>query len=102
MTPRPQAPAAAAPAPAPQAPPAPAPAPQAPPAAQAQQGAPTGQQNPYFDDALGALIDAAGGAVNAEQFYRLERKFWALMRLLAKKGTITSEEFIAELGENDQ
>lgn len=74
------------------APPGPAPAPAA---------SPLPTENPYFDDALGALIDAAGGAVNADQFYRLERKFWALMRLLAKKGLITSEEFMEELGEED-
>ncbi len=52
---------------------------------------------PEFDASLGALIDAAGDAVNAEAFQRLERKFWALMRVLAKKGVLTNEDFLAEL-----
>lgn len=52
---------------------------------------------PDFDANLGALIDAAGDAVNAEAFTRLERKFWALMRVLAKKGVLTNEDFLAEL-----
>jgi hypothetical protein len=58
--------------------------------------------NPYFDAALGALLDAAGGAVNAEAFFRLERRFWALMRVLAKKGLLTSDDFMKELGEEDR
>lgn len=58
--------------------------------------------NPYFNEALGALIDAAGEAVNAESFVRLERKFWALMRVLAKKGILTNEDFIKELGEDER
>lgn len=50
-----------------------------------------------FDDALGALIDAQGGAVDAEAFVRLEQKFWALMRILARKGVLTPDEFRREL-----
>lgn len=50
-----------------------------------------------FDANLGALIDAAGEAVTAEAFLELERKFWALMRLLAKKGVLTADEFLDEL-----
>lgn len=50
-----------------------------------------------FDATLGALIDAAGEAVTAEAFLELERKFWALMRLLAKKGILTADEFLDEL-----
>lgn len=57
--------------------------------------------NPYFNEALGALIDAAGEAVNAEAFVRLERKFWALMRVLAKKGILTNEDFLKELDEDE-
>ena len=33
---------------------------------------------------------------------RLERKFWALMRVLAKKGLLTNEDFLAELGEEEK
>jgi hypothetical protein len=58
--------------------------------------------NPYFNEALGALIDRAGEAVNAESFVRLERKFWALMRVLAKKGILTNEDFLRELGEEEE
>jgi hypothetical protein len=54
-----------------------------------------------FDDALGALLDSHGGAVNAEAFFQLERKFWALMRLLAKKGVLTHEDFLKELGDDE-
>ncbi|MDP2344076.1 MAG: hypothetical protein Q8O67_24175 [Deltaproteobacteria bacterium] len=34
-----------------------------------------------------------------EAFEALERKFWALMRVLHRRGQITREEFVAELGE---
>ncbi len=57
--------------------------------------------DPYFNEALGALIDRAGEAVNAQSFVRLERRFWALMRLLAKKGILTNEDFLRELGEEE-
>ena len=30
----------------------------------------------------------------------MERRFWALLRLLQKKGLITREEFLNELGED--
>ena len=54
-----------------------------------------------FDDELGALIDAAGEAVHDEAFGRLERRFWALMRVLAKKGLVNNEEFLRELNEEE-
>jgi hypothetical protein len=57
--------------------------------------------DPSFNEALGVLIDAAGGAVSAESFVALERKFWALMRILAKKGILTAQDFQRELGETD-
>ena len=57
--------------------------------------------DPYFNEALGALIDRAGEAVNAGAFVRLERRFWALMRVLAKKGILTNEDFLRELGEEE-
>jgi hypothetical protein len=58
--------------------------------------------DPYFNEALGVLIDRAGEAVNAEAFVRLERRFWALMRILARKGLINSDEFARELGEDEE
>jgi hypothetical protein len=57
--------------------------------------------DPYFNEALGALIDRAGEAVNAQAFVRLERRFWALMRVLAKKGILTNEDFLRELGDDE-
>lgn len=36
------------------------------------------------------------GETDAERFESLERKFWALMRMMAKKGLITKEEFLEE------
>jgi hypothetical protein len=58
--------------------------------------------HPDFDASLGVLLDAAGEAVNAETFLRLEKKFWALMRVLAKKGVLTNEDFLRELGEQEE
>lgn len=55
-----------------------------------------------FDDALGQLIDAASEQDHAEAILRLERKFWALMRVLAKKGLLTNEDFLEELGEEER
>ncbi len=56
--------------------------------------------SPAVSEALGALIDSRGGIVDAESFARLERRFWAVLRLLAKKGLIHRDEFLAELGED--
>jgi len=36
------------------------------------------------------------GRAEAERFEQLERKFWALMRLMESKGLITTEEFLEE------
>ena len=33
---------------------------------------------------------------------KLERKFWALMRIMARKGLITKDEFRDELDEGDE
>ena len=54
-----------------------------------------------FDAELGALIEAAGDAVQEEAVGRLERRFWALMRVLAKKGLVDNEEFLRELNEEE-
>lgn len=55
-----------------------------------------------FDSALGDLIDAASDADHVEAVLRLERKFWALMRVLAKKGLLTNQDFLQELGEEEK
>ncbi|MFH1811951.1 MAG: hypothetical protein ABIJ09_24650 [Pseudomonadota bacterium] len=39
--------------------------------------------------------------VDIERIDALERKFWALMRTLARKGYVTKEEFLAELKRTD-
>lgn len=39
-----------------------------------------------------------GASENDEAVAKLERKFWALLRLMARKGLITREEFLTELG----
>ena len=54
-----------------------------------------------FDAELGALIEAAGESVQDEAIGRLERRFWALMRVLAKKGLVNNEEFLRELNEEE-
>lgn len=48
---------------------------------------------------LGALVGASGQAVDADAVLKLERRFWALMRVLSKRGLLTKEEFMKELGE---
>jgi hypothetical protein len=55
-----------------------------------------------FDGEVGALLDAAHEADQAQAMLRLERKFWALMRVLAKKGLLTNDDFLAELGEEEK
>ncbi len=54
-----------------------------------------------FDAELGALIEAAGDAVHSEAIGRLERRFWALMRVLTKRGLVNNEEFLRELNEEE-
>jgi hypothetical protein len=54
---------------------------------------------PPIELTLGALVDAGGNTVDAESFHRLERRFWALMRVLAKKGVLTNEDFLKELAD---
>lgn len=38
-----------------------------------------------------------GGAEDDDEVAKLERKFWALMRIMARKGLITREEFLKEV-----
>ncbi len=48
---------------------------------------------PIFDGDILAISKAA----DVEQIEALEKKFWALMRVLARRGLVTKEEFLAEL-----
>ena len=41
-------------------------------------------------------------AAESEQVEALERKFWALMRVLARRGLVTKEEFLTELRATDE
>jgi hypothetical protein len=36
-------------------------------------------------------------AADLEQLEAMEKKFWALMRVLARKGLISKDEFLSEL-----
>lgn len=36
-----------------------------------------------------------------DELERLERKFWALMRIMARKGLITQDEFLRELDDGE-
>ena len=49
-----------------------------------------------LDYLFGIRSEGAGGVET------LERKFWALMRIMARKGLITKDEFTQELDEEDQ
>jgi len=61
---------------------------------QAVQGAPSRPDElPVYDGDILAISRAA----DLEQIEALERKFWALMRVLARRGLVTKEEFLAEL-----
>ena len=42
-----------------------------------------------------------GTPVEPEAVEKLEKKFWALMRVLSRKGLVTKEEFAQELDESD-
>lgn len=52
-----------------------------------------------FDAALGDLLQQAELSATTEAVERLQHMFWALVRGLAKRGLITSEEIQAELAE---
>jgi hypothetical protein len=56
---------------------------------------------------LGVLDDLEyliGGNLREEpdRVEELERKFWALMRIMARKGLLTNEEFTRELDDTDE
>jgi len=42
-----------------------------------------------------------GKTEDAEQVEKLQHKFWALLRIMARKGMLTKEEFLQELGDDD-
>lgn len=73
-------------------------------AARAKQRQEKAQQTKAKEEA-GPLLSALaedldylfGSAQDTDPLAELERKFWAMMRLMAKKGLITREEFLGEL-----
>jgi len=46
------------------------------------------------------LVDADGGVLQADDVRELERKFWALLRVLVKKGLITKDELLEEIDQS--
>lgn len=52
-----------------------------------------------LEAAVAKDLDFLFGVKAGEDDETLERRFWALLRLMQKKGLITREEFMAELGE---
>jgi hypothetical protein len=62
-----------------------------------QQGAASsGESLPVTDDMMTSVR-----SIEADQLEALEKKFWALMRLLARKGIVTKESFLEELSRSD-
>lgn len=55
------------------------------------------QSAPPQNPRLSLSVDAPPGAPIETPHEALEKKFWALMRILARKGLLTREEFIEEL-----
>jgi hypothetical protein len=55
-------------------------------------------------DVLDDLDSLLGGGLREEpdRVEELERKFWALMRIMARKGMLTNEEFTRELDDTDE
>lgn len=66
-----------------------------------QRAARKGQRASARVDAVSKDLGYLFGADDDESVEKLERKFWALMRIMAKKGLITKEEFLTELDEQD-
>jgi hypothetical protein len=54
-------------------------------------------------DVLDDLDSLLGGGLSEEpdRVEQLERKFWALMRIMARKGLLTNEEFTRELDDSE-
>ncbi len=65
--------------------------------------APAAAPKSSAQDSLASDLDFLFGARDeANPVEALEQKFWALMRLMAKKGLITKDEFAAELDEDSE
>jgi hypothetical protein len=62
--------------------------------AQARAAEPTGDIGAELDSLFG---EAPAASAPADPVEELERKFWALMRIMARKGLLTQEEFTREL-----
>jgi len=54
------------------------------------------QSEALSDDALSDVFPS-GNSIELEQLESLERKFWALMRVLSRNGVVTREMFLDEL-----
>ena len=53
-------------------------------------------EEPLSEDALSEMFPS-GNSIELEQLESLERKFWALMRVLSRNGVVTREMFLDEL-----
>jgi len=53
------------------------------------------------EDDLSYLFGVKTSSVN-DQIEELESRFWALLRIMAKKGLITRDEFLRELAGKDE
>lgn len=62
------------------------------------------KSRPASSDVLDDLDSLLGGGLREEpdRVEELERKFWALMRIMARKGMLTNEEFTRELDDADE
>ncbi|MBI3182807.1 MAG: general secretion pathway protein GspE [Myxococcales bacterium] len=60
-----------------------------------------GQRSGKGMEAVSKDMDYLFGMGGDESVEKLERKFWALMRIMARKGLITKEEFLNELDEGE-
>ena len=82
-------------------------APQAPPAEYTNVGQPTGVFSMPLPSVEGEPVQAGDilsvtRAAELQDLEALEKKFWALMRVLARRGLVTKEEFLAELRASEQ
>jgi hypothetical protein len=70
-----------------------------PPAGDPYSGLPTGtfKMPPLSTEAPSEEAAPVGKQVDLEAIEALEKKFWALMRILARRGLVTKDEFLAEL-----
>ena len=58
----------------------------------------TAERKAGLKDDLAFLL---GGRVDADSVDKLEKKFWALLRVLSRKGLISKDEFARELDESE-